>query len=155
MPSKYEIDDLDRKILKILQSNSKTPFSEIAEKLVVSGGTIHQRVSKMETAGIIAGSKYYLNYSMLGYDVNVLLGIHLKNAKDCPAVIEQLKKLPEVVEAYYTTGNYALIIRVINRSISDYHKFLVDKLQTIKEIQSTESYICLDTPIYRDLQLSK
>lgn len=151
MSEKYEIDSLDRKILKILQTDAKTPFTEIAQRLVVSSGTIHQRVTKMENAGIIQGSKYCVNYSKLGFDVNVLLGIHLKNAKDCPMVIEQLKKLPEVVEAYYTTGNYALIIRVVNRTIGDYHKFLVEKLQTIKEIQSTESYICLDTPIYRDL----
>jgi Lrp/AsnC family transcriptional regulator for asnA, asnC and gidA len=151
MSEKYEIDNLDRKILKILQTDAKVPFSEIAQKLIVSGGTIHQRVSKLEAAGVIKGSKYYLDYSKLGYDVNVLLGIHLKNAKDCPVVIEQLRKLPEVVEAHYTTGNYALIIRVINKTIGDYHKFLIDKLQSIKEIQSTESYICLDTPIFRDL----
>lgn len=151
MSDKYEIDNLDKKILKILQSDAKVPFSEIANRLIVSGGTIHQRVSKLEAAGVIRGSKYYLDYSKLGYDVNVLLGIHLKNAKDCPIVIEQLKKLPEVVEAHYTTGNYALIIRVINKSIHDYHKFLIEKLQSIKEIQSTESYICLDTPIFRDL----
>lgn len=151
MGDKYEIDNLDRKILKILQADAKTPFSEIAQKLIVSGGTIHQRVSKLEAAGIIQGSKYIIDYSKLGYDVNILLGIHLKNAKDCPSVIEQLRKLPEVIEAYYTTGNYALIIRVINKSIAEYHRFLIDKLQSIKEIQSTESYICLDTPIFRDL----
>lgn len=147
----YQIDTLDRKILKILQADAKTPFTEIAQKLIVSPGTIHQRVGKLEAAGIIRGSKYCLDYARLGYDVNVLLGIHLKNAKDCPAVIEQLRRLPEVVEAYYTTGNYALIIRVINKTISDYHRFLVEKLQSIKEIQSTESYICLDVPIMRDL----
>ncbi len=153
MSLNYELDGLDRKILGILQRDAKVPFSEIAQKLNVSGGTIHQRVSKLEVAGILKGSQYTLDYSRLGYDVNVLLGIHLKNAKDCPIVIEQLKKLPEVIEAYYTTGNYALIIRVVNKSISDYHKFLVDKLQSIKEIQSTESYICLDTPIYRNLSV--
>ncbi|MGZ3788721.1 MAG: Lrp/AsnC ligand binding domain-containing protein [Bacteriovorax sp.] len=151
MSDKYELDNLDRKILKILQTDAKVPFSEIAQKLIVSGGTIHQRVAKLEDAGVIKGSKYHLDYTKLGYDVNVLLGIHLKNAKDCPIVIEQLKKLPEVIEAHYTTGNYALIIRVINKTIGDYHKFLIEKLQSIKEIQSTESYICLDTPIFRDL----
>lgn len=151
MTDKYEIDGLDRKILKILQADAKVPFSEIAQKLIVSNGTIHQRVSKMEAAGIIQGSKYFLDYSKLGYDVNVLLGIHLKNAKDCPQVIEQLRKLPEVVEAHYTTGNYALIIRVLNKTIADYHRFLIDKLQSIKEIQSTESFICLDRPIFKDL----
>lgn len=151
MSEKYEIDSLDRKILKLLQQDAKIPFTEIAQKLIVSGGTIHQRVAKMEAAGVIRGSKYIVDYAQLGYDVNVLLGIHLKNAKDCPIVIDQLKKLPEVIEANYTTGNYALMIRVVNRSIAEYHRFLVDKLQSIKEIQSTESYICLDTPILKDL----
>jgi len=148
---KCEIDNLDKKILKILQEDAKVPFTEIAQRLIVSGGTIHQRVAKMEAAGVIQGSMYILNYAALGYDVNILLGIHLKNAKDCPIVIEQLKKLPEVVEAYYTTGSYALIIRVINKTIADYHRFLINKLQSIKEIQSTESFVCLDTPIKRNL----
>ena len=149
----YEIDNLDRKILRVLMKDARTPFTDIAKDLIVSPGTIHQRVAKMEEKGILQGSKFEIDYVKLGLSVCVLLGIHLKNAKDCSRVIEQLKELKEVTEVYYTTGTYALIIKVLTSSIQDYHHFLINQLQAIKEIQATESFICLDTPINRPRSL--
>jgi len=151
MEDSYEIDNLDKRILAMLQEDARTPFVEIARCLVVSGGTIHQRVDRMKKLGIIKGSKFVVDYGKLGYDVTVLLGVHLKNAKDCEVVLQNLKMFDEIVGAYYTTGNYALIIRVVTKTIRDYHSFLTNKLQAIKEIQSTESFICMDTPIDRDV----
>ena len=133
----YEIDNLDRKILRVLMKDARTPFTDIAKDLIVSPGTIHQRVAKMEEKGILQGSKFEIDYVKLGLSVCVLLGIHLKNAKDCSRVIEQLKELKEVTEVYYTTGTYALIIKVLTSSIQDYHHFLINQLQAIKEIQAT------------------
>jgi Lrp/AsnC family transcriptional regulator for asnA, asnC and gidA len=87
----------------------------------------------------------------MGYDVTTLLGIHLKSAKDQSKVVEKLKSMKEVVEIYYTTGAYALIIKVHNKNIRSFHIFLSDKLQNISEIQATESFICLDQPVSRNL----
>ena len=153
MKENYEIDSLDKRILSLLQKDARTPFIEIARKFAVSGGTIHQRVDRMKQLEIIKGSKFEINYSKLGYDVTVLIGVHLKNAKDCEVVLENLKLFKEVVGAYYTTGHYALIIKIATKTIADYHSFLMTKLQAIKEIQSTESFICLDTPIDREISL--
>jgi Lrp/AsnC family transcriptional regulator for asnA, asnC and gidA len=153
MSEKYEIDRLDRQILSILQRDARTPFIEIARQLVVSGGTIHQRMEKLKQIGVVEGSKINLNLQKLGFDVTVFLGIHLKSTRDLNQVIDELKSLPEVVESYYTTGNYALLIKVQTASIQDFHQFLAKKLQSIEAIQSTESFISLDQPINRDIQL--
>ena len=61
MSQEYEIDSLDVKILSALQEEARTPYLEIARKLIVSGGTIHQRVDKMKEAGIIKGSNISLD----------------------------------------------------------------------------------------------
>lgn len=151
MDSKYEIDTLDRQILTILMNDARTPFIEIARKLVVSGGTIHQRFDKLKEAGIIEGSALKLNLKNLGLDVTVFLGIHLKSSNDLNSVIKKMTKLPEIVEAHYTTGNYALLIKIHTKSISDFHYFLSQKLQGMDEVQSTESFISLDAPIMRDV----
>lgn len=147
----YHIDNLDRKILSLLQHDGRLPYTDIAKKLTVSPGTIHQRINKMTEAGIIKGTRLILDYQRLGFDVTTLLGLYLKSAKDLNKVLDKLKSMKEVVDVYYTTGSYALIIKIHHKTIKDYHQFLVDKLQSIPEIQSTESFICLDQPIERAL----
>jgi Lrp/AsnC family transcriptional regulator for asnA, asnC and gidA len=152
--SKYEIDSLDKKIIEQLQLDARKPFLDIARKCLVSGGTIHQRVEKLKENGVITGSKVNIDHKKLGYGVEVLLGLHLVNAKMNSKVIKKLEKFPEVVQALYTTGNYALFIKVVTKDIDEYHNFLVKKLQAIEEIRSTESFICLENPIDRELQLN-
>ncbi|MEX0798432.1 MAG: Lrp/AsnC ligand binding domain-containing protein [Bacteriovoracaceae bacterium] len=151
MLEKYEIDNVDRQILGFLLNDARLPYLEIARKLIVSGGTVHQRIDKMKKMGIIEGSKIQLNLKSLGYDVTVFLGIHLGSAKELNSVVRKLEKMPEVVEAHYTTGNYALLIKLHTQSIRDFHSFLAERLQSIDAIQSTESFISLDQPINRDI----
>lgn len=153
MDTNYQIDDVDRKILRELSKNGRMPFLDIAKRLLVSGGTIHQRVGKMKNMGIINGYRPILNKEKLGFGVTALVGIHLKNAKDCASVLDRLNKLPEVLEAHYTTGTYALMIKASTASMQEFHAFLTEKLQSMPEIQSTESFICLATPIERQIKV--
>jgi len=77
MSKEKDIDDLDRKILSILMRNSKKPYSEIAQELFVSSGTIHVRMKKLEQMGIVRGYKLDVDYAKLGYDIIAFLGIYL------------------------------------------------------------------------------
>lgn len=153
MSHEYEIDDLDRKILNELQVDARKPFLEIARKLIVSGGTIHQRVNRMQEIGVIQGFDVKLNEEKLGIGVVVLLGVHLKSAKGNKGVVEKLKKFPEVLDVYFTTGSYALIAKIGVATIKDFHDLLSSQIQSIENIQSTESFICLDQPIRRPIQI--
>ena len=63
----------------------------------------------------------------------------------------KLKEFPEVLEAHYTTGSYALLLKICTKSISDFHRFLTEKLQSIDEVQATESFISMDQPINKDI----
>lgn len=153
MLAQYQIDETDCLILSYLQKNARMPYTEIAKKINVSSGTIHQRINKMVEAGLIKGSQITLDYQALGYDVTVLIGIHLSSANDLNLVCDKLKKFKEVIQIHYTTGSYGLIIKVVLSSIGDYYEFLVGKLQAINSIQSTESFICLRTILDREIQL--
>ena len=68
-------------------------------------------------------------------------------------LVEKLKQMPEVVEAHFTTGSYSLFIKVFVASTSGLHRFLVDKLQSISEVQSTETLISLDMSIDRAISV--
>lgn len=151
MSRNYEIDNLDKGILAALTENARIAYAELAKNFAVSAGTIHVRIEKMKQAGIIEGTKVVLNEKALGYDVCCFIGINLKHAKDYPDTIEKLRALDEVVEAYYTTGNYSIFIKLMTRSIDHLQMTLINKVQAIEAIQSTETLISLQNPINRDV----
>ncbi|ANT66225.1 transcriptional regulator AsnC [Aeromonas caviae] len=152
VPENYRIDNLDQAILTALMENARIPYAELAKQLLVSPGTIHVRVEKMKQAGIIEGTRVQVNPKKLGYDVCCFIGINLKSAKDYPSALAKLQALDEVVEAYYTTGHYSIFMKVMTRSIDELQTVLIHKIQTIDEIQSTETLISLQNPILRDVK---
>lgn len=152
MADNLQIDSLDRGILNALMENARTAYAELAKVFNVSPGTIHVRVEKMKQAGIIKGTRLEIDPKHLGYDVCCFIGIILKSARDYPAAVAKLDALDEVVEAWYTTGHYSIFIKVMCRSIDALQQVLINKIQTIDEIQSTETLISLQNPIMRTIK---
>ena len=147
----YKIDNLDCEILKRLQKDARHSFQDIARELTVSGGTIHVRFNNLKEAGIIKGTSVDINYEKLGYDVCAFVGINLHNARDYKTVIGYLIKMPEVLEAHYTTGKYNIFLKIIAKSTRGLYDFLIERIQEIAEIQSTETLISLEIPIDKDI----
>ena len=145
----YQIDNLDKQILHALMENARTAYAELAKRFNVSAGTIHVRVEKLKQAGIITGTQLSISTKRLGYDVCCFIGINLNNARDYPETLIKLEALEEVVEAYYTTGNYSIFIKVMAKSIDHLQDVLINKIQAIEAIQSTETLISLQNPISR------
>ncbi|MCM8711126.1 Lrp/AsnC ligand binding domain-containing protein [Clostridium sp. SYSU_GA19001] len=151
--SNLQLDDLDIQILSILFNDSRTPYLEIARHCHVSGGTIHVRMKKMEDMGIIKGTKIVVDNSKLGYDICCFVGINLDKSSSYPSVLEEIKKIKEVVELHYTTGQFSIFIKVICKNISHLQDLLMNKLQAIDGIQGTNVFISLLQPIDRNIQL--
>ncbi|MEL6943358.1 MAG: Lrp/AsnC ligand binding domain-containing protein [Bacteroidota bacterium] len=150
---RVDLDDLDYKILSELSIDAKQPYTDIAKKLYVSGGTIHVRMKKLEDAGIVTGSNIKLDYAKLGYDVSAFLGIFLAKSSLYDDVSASLGKIPEIVEAHYTTGNYSIFARIVCRDTNHLREILHDKIQAIEGIQRTETFISLEESFHRPVQL--
>ena len=151
MPKSLDIDDIDRQILAILMKDSNISYTEIAKRIHVSGGTVHVRMTKMEEMGIVTGANLTVDYVKLGYDVSAFLGIFLEKSSYYDVVAEELKKIPEVVEAYYTTGIYSIFSKIICRDTAHLKEVLHDKIQKINGIQRTETFITLQESINRPI----
>lgn len=149
----YEYDELDKQILDILIHDAKTPYTDIAKKLLVSPGTIHVRMKKLEQLGVVKKATLLLDESRLGYDLTVFIGIYLKSSDMYEPVIKDLKKIPEVVEAYYTTGEYSIFVKLLCKNTKHMFDVLTHSIQKIKGIQRTESLICLENSIKRQIIL--
>ena len=112
MSKNYEIDKIDLKILELLMEDAKTPFTEIAKKVFVSGGTVHVRMRKMEEMGIVKGTTLSMDYSKLGWDLTAFLGIFLERNSLYDEVCTKLREVPEVVKIHYTTGDYSIFVKL-------------------------------------------
>ena len=146
-----QIDGIDKKILRALMEDARTSILEIARGVGVSGAAIHQRLRKLEKSGLLAGSKFVINPKILGYTTMAFIGIFLDKAMNNPDAVRQLKKIPEVLECHYTTGNWSILIKVLCKDNAHLMEVLNRKIQNIKGVSRTETFISLKQQIDRQI----
>ncbi|MFY7665134.1 MULTISPECIES: Lrp/AsnC ligand binding domain-containing protein [Flavobacterium] len=148
-----EIDGIDKEILRELMIDARKPILQIANKVGISGAAIHQRLRKLEQAGVISGSKFTVNNKVLGYSTMAFIGIYLDKAARNPEAVRELKKIPEVLECHYTTGNWSILIKIICRDNEHLMNLLNNKIQVIDGVSRTETFISLEQQLERQIQL--
>ena len=151
MDSNTQIDSLDKKILSLITKNARIPFLEVARECKVSGAAIHQRIQRLLNIGVIKGSEFIINPGKIGYHTCAFIGIFLKKASLFDNVAQMLEEIPQVVECHYTTGQYAIFVKIYAQSNEHLKRILHDKLQAIPGIASTETIISLDEIFKRQL----
>ena len=154
MSKNYEIDNVDLKILNILMEDAKIPYTEVAKRVFVSGGTVHVRMKKLEEMGIVTGTTLKMDYSKLGFDVTCFLGIFLLKSSLYDSVVKSLKNIPEIVKIHYTTGNYNIFIKIHCKDTRHLKDVLHDKIQKVEGIERTETFISLEESLNRHLSFS-
>lgn len=153
MEDNFQIDSLDKKILRIIQQNARIPFLEVARECGVSGAAIHQRVGKLVKMGVIVGSEFLIDPKKVGLHTCAYIGIYLEKAGMYKEVVEQLRQIPEIIECNYTTGNYSIFIKVFTRDNEHLKMILSDKLQSINGISRTETFIALEDSFSRNIPI--
>lgn len=146
-----QIDHTDRKILSFLVKNARLPFLEIARECGVSGAAIHQRVKRLEAAGIITGSRLLVKPEALGIKVCAYIQIALSEGNKYLDVVEALEKVHEVVECHFVTGKYSLLVKLYCMDNEHLMEVIVNIIQKIPYIQGTETLLSLQQPIERQL----
>ena len=146
-----DIDNIDLKIISLLNEDAKTPYTEIAKKVFVSSGTVHVRMKKLEDMGVVKSATLNIDFSKLGFDISAFLGIYLQRSSLYDNVIESLQEIPEVVRAYYTTGNYSIFAKIICRD-TNHLRLVLDSIQKVDGIDRTETFIVLEESINRPIQ---
>ena len=148
-----EIDGIDKEILRNLMEDARKPILQIAKKIGISGAAIHQRLKKLEDAGVISGSKFIINNKVLGYKTMAFIGVYLEKAANNSEAVKELRKIPEILECHYTTGNWSILIKIICKDNEHLMQLLNTKIQPIDGVSRTETFISLDQQIERQIQL--
>lgn len=147
------LDGIDKKILRQLMTDARTPILEIARNIGISGAAIHQRLRKLEKSGLLSGSKFVVNPRVLGYTTMAYIGIYLDKAMSNPRAVGELEKIPEVLECHYTTGNWSILIKVLCQDNEHLMVVLNKKIQQIEGVSRTETFISLDQQIDRQISI--
>ncbi len=145
------MDDFDLQILTFLDNDGRMAYSAIATAMGVSNTMIHQRINRLVEQGILTGIKPVLDEKKLGYDWGAFTGLSLEKDHDSARIIEELKKIPEVTECYYITGNYTLYIKIIARNHEHMRQLLYEKIDNIPGIAKTDSLIELGCAFKRNI----
>ena len=153
MEDTFHIDSLDKKILSIIQGNARIPFLEVARECGVSGAAIHQRVQKLVKLGVITGSEFVVDPKKIGYHTCAYIGIFLEKAGFYNDVVNELMKIPEIIQCDYTTGNWSIFIKVYTRDNEHLKVILADKLQSINGVARTETFMSLEQEFKRQIPI--
>ncbi len=144
--AKIKLDEIDHQILDLLIDNTRTAFTDIAKKLLISAGTVHVRVKKMEDAGIIKGSSLTLDYKKLGYTFIAYIGIFLEKTHQTKFVLQKLESIPFVTVAHITTGKFNIFCKVRAKS-TDHAKEIIFLIDDVEGVSRTETMISLEESI--------
>jgi len=154
MTVRNHLDDIDLKILDIITQNARIPFKDVADKVGVSRAAVHQRVNRMIDDEIITGSGYNIDPKKVEYGTCSYMGIYLEKGSLYSEVVEKLELIPEVVECHYTTGQYAIFIKVYAKNNEHLKSVLSGRIQKINGIASTETFISLEESFKRTIPVS-
>ncbi len=150
----YQIDKIDLSIMTMLLEDARTPYTEIAQKLIISPGTVHVRMKKLEQMGIVIGSELIIDPTKLGFDLTAFIGVFLEKGATYKEVVAELKNIDEILEAFYTTGGYSIFLKIVCSNTNHLRQVLNEKIQAVKGIQRTETMISLEQSIRRRLPLN-
>ena len=142
-----KIDNIDRKILRMLQQNSKITNSYLSKQIGLSPAPTLERVRKLEKKGIISGYHAQLNLSKIGLGVSTFVLVSLKehNKKNINIFLDKINKVNNVIECHHITGTGDFILKVVSENIASYQKLMLDKVSEIEATDSLQSMVILST----------
>ena len=141
------LDELDKKILKILQQNAKITNAQLSQDIGLSPAPTLERVKKLESSGLIKSYHAELNTEMLGLGVQMFVQVTLRghNKKNINAFLDAINTIPEVIECHHVTGSGDFLLKIISRDISSYQRLMLEKVSEIDVVDSMQSMVILST----------
>jgi Lrp/AsnC family transcriptional regulator, leucine-responsive regulatory protein len=145
--SANKLDITDRKVLEILQENAKITNAQLSKEIGLSPAPTLERVKKLETLGIIQSYHAQLDREKIGLGVTTFVQITLTGHKKAvtDSFVEQINAIPEVIECHHITGSCDFLLKIISRDISTYQKLMLEKINEIEEVASTQTMVILST----------
>ncbi|WP_266362236.1 Lrp/AsnC family transcriptional regulator [Tellurirhabdus rosea] len=142
-----KLDQIDRKVLEILQSNGRITNAQLSKEIGLSPAPTLERVKKLETSGIIQSYHAQLNREKVGLGVTTFVQVTLVGHKKqvTESFVSKVMGIPEIIECHHITGSGDFLLKVIAKDISSYQVLMLEKINEIEEVASTQTMVILST----------
>ncbi len=145
--SSSKLDQIDRKVLDILQDNAKITNAQLSKEIGLSPAPTLERVKKLETSGIIQSYHAKLDRERVGLGVTTIVMVtlvgHKKQVTD--SFVKKVDDIPEIIECHHITGDGDFLLKVIAKDITSYQRLLLEVINEIEEVANTRSMVILST----------
>jgi len=139
-----DLDDTDRAILRVLQENARTPFSEIARRIDMSSATVHDRVGRMEEAGVIRGYHVDVDPKAVGLGTSAIVGLRVEQGQE-EETLEGLAEIEGVQEVTLTTGEWDVVMRVYAADTDGLRELMFDHIAQMGGFARSQTMVVLAT----------
>ena len=145
--SSVKLDNIDRNILEILQSNAKITNAQLSKDIGLSPAPTLERVKKLENSGIIRSYHARLDNGLVGLGVSTFVLVTLKghNKSNIDQFLAEINTIPEVIECHHITGSGDFILKVIASDITAYQQLMLEKVSEIEVVDNLQSMVILST----------
>lgn len=142
-----KLDQIDRKILTILQENGSITNAQLSKEIGLSPAPTLERVKKLEQGGIISSYHAELNKEKIGIGVSIFVLVTLSSHKmnQINSFIKKINEIAEVVECHHITGQGDFLLKILTKDIPSYQALILDTLSQIEEIGNMRSMVNLNT----------
>ncbi|MUP50323.1 Lrp/AsnC family transcriptional regulator [Megasphaera lornae] len=139
------MDHIDDKILTILKKNGKASATEISKVVGLSIPAVAERVRKMEHGGVIQGYGAKISRRKTGYNVTAFIMVNLERSGEVEEFRDSIIRFPQVLECHHIVGAFDYLLKVLVKTPDDLEHFLMDELNEIPTVASSQTFMCLST----------
>lgn len=138
------LDYINYRILDVLSKNSSLPFVELAKQIGISDATIHTRVKKLMTLGVIKKFTIFVDNDLLGYDHLAFINLKIERGRT-EETTNNLMKIEEILEIHEIYDKFDLLIKIRTKNLDNLRDIIVNKILSINHIKETELMTVLRT----------
>ena len=136
------MDNIDRKILTILQDNARTPLKVIAEQVFLSSPAVSARIERLEAAGLFTSYQAQLSAAAMGYQIKAFISLEVE-PRQKPEFYPYIEKCPNVMECNCVTGDYSMLLKVCFHTTQELDQFI----NQLDQFGRTRTQIVFSTPV--------
>jgi Lrp/AsnC family transcriptional regulator, leucine-responsive regulatory protein len=138
------LDQIDLKILFILQNDGRRRLADIADEVDLSAPAVMERVKKLEASGVIRGYQALLDGKKVGKDITAFIGVSIGNQRDMDKFARQMMRYPDVLECHHVTGDESFMLKVKSANTGSLEK-LLGEIRSVEGVTRTVTRVGLST----------